>query len=227
MKVLLIEDRPERKRLFMELNKIDLSKYHFLEIIDGNKFIETRNKISSHNLDSFNNYDIIISHKSALSQNEQDIICEYCSNKMKSIVFFSGGISTSFYEEIKNPILHINSKEFYSGNLVNFLNNIQNNNEINIKILQFGDKWKLNNLLNVRDKLKFLIYSNLNSKYIIEEDIQNAISLSEFNILNNDEIKHKIQYYFENGIKNDFIDCIQEIIDQINHQIKNEIQINL
>jgi hypothetical protein len=211
----------------MEVNKIDLSNYIFLEIIDGNKFIDTRNNISGHNLDIFNSYDIIMSHKSALSQNEQDIICEYCSRNMKSIVFFSGGISTSFYEEIKNPILHINSKEFYSSNLVNFLNNILNTNEINIKILQFGDKWKLNNLLNVRDKLKFLIYNNLDSKYIIEEDIQNAISPAELNIISNDEIKTKIEYYFENGIKNNFIDCIQEIIDQINHQIKNEIQINL
>jgi hypothetical protein len=50
-------------------------------------------------------------------------------------------------------LLHINSKEFYSENLKLFIEACEENNTVNLLVLQFGKKWKLSLLLNLRNNI--------------------------------------------------------------------------
>src|SRR5690606_24737284 len=69
----------------------------------------------------------------------------------KSLIFFSGGISYSFYSDESFPYLNINAGDFYSDKLKLFLNYFEKTREVNIPLLQFGEKWELNKLLNFRN----------------------------------------------------------------------------
>jgi hypothetical protein len=109
-------------------------------------------------------------------------------------VFFSGGISSVLIQNIdKNYLLTINSKDFYSENLHEFLKN----NEKNLMILAFGRNWELNLMFRLAEKL-----SNYNSDEIFEfQEISDITSwekkmffdgYSDDRMLNKEDIIKKI-----------------------------------
>lgn len=219
MKIILIEDRIVRKELFLDRSKIDLVKYTFLEEITPDRFKQLKSGIEHNDKVIFDDYNLIITHKSAFTLNEQDILASIG----KPIIYFSGGISQSFYLEYPFPCLHINSSDFYSRNLIDFFNYIDVTGEVEMLILQFGVKWKLNLLLNTRDKLKQLLYKNtVNDLY--PEDFSEVFSDKLFTALVSEQLKHDIYKLKENGLfigdikKMDFI--LIEINNEINRQIK-------
>ena len=69
------------------------------------------------------------------------------------MIFFSGGITSSVLKDLDFPFLHINSKEFYSENLKLFIEAFEESNAVNLLVLQFGKKWKLSLLLNLRNNI--------------------------------------------------------------------------
>jgi len=218
--ILLIEDRPERKKQFLESSEIKtLSNYPFLKEVSFQELNIIKQELLSNEKPFLNDYDLIMTHKSALTFAEQDSLVT-----LKSSVFFSGGISQSFYSENPNPVLHINSKEFYSNNLIEFLTNIQNNNEIELLILQFGQKWKLNLLLNLRDKLTQKIYSKI-SEEIYPEDFDELFTEKLMTLNWESDTRKEIEILKSNGMdKNDFLQ-LDELKNKISTFICNEIGI--
>ena len=185
--IILIEDRVERMK---RLAPIKFESIPFLKLITASKYDEFIFKLKKGELEFLNDFDCIISHKSALSVAQRDIIKKYCKSFNKTLVFFSGGISYSFYNDDIFPYLNINVKEFYSDNLKLFLNEVQDNNKINVSILQFGEKWKLNKLLNFRNDLITKINGkNINTvrDFNLTEELKRELIISEsYEFLNND-----------------------------------------
>jgi hypothetical protein len=217
--VLLIEDRPERKSQFLKNWNIDsLSPYSFLKEISNEELIMVKNDLADNNTSLISGYDLLMTHKSALTQVEQDII----STLNISIVYFSGGISQSFYAEYPNPVLHINSNSFYSQNLITFLDNISKNNSIEMLILQFGEKWKLNLLLRLRDELYQKLYSHLDDK-IFPEDFDDLFD-QKIMLLNwGDDVKREFESLKLNGLDKDIYQHFNVLIKYTSNYIANEI----
>ena len=186
-KIVLIEDRFKRQELFISETNFDFEKYS--DIVDNiilDDFYPLANEIINNNFD-LSQYEIIICHKSVQLENKNESnsiitsrLIEYCKNNNKTLVFFSGGISSNFYDNSEFEKLEINSKTFYSKNLVLFLDAVKNQNE-NIFMLCYGEYWKENIVANVLEKTNLYLFD-------IEHDIP-----SEFQIIND---LSKINYNF-------------------------------
>ena len=155
-KIALIEDRYNRQIGFLEQNGFLLDNYtDILENFVLGKADKLLEDIISDNFD-LNEYDIIISHKSVELKGKNntnttiiDKLTNFCEERGKMLVLFSGGIDANYYRE---NYLELNSQTFYSQNLKLFLDAIKNDDE-NILILCYGLKWKINILLNTLEKI--------------------------------------------------------------------------
>lgn len=170
-KIILIEDRHKRQELFTKELNFEFEQYtDILDNIILDNFFTLANEIIH---DSFNlsKYQIIVCHESVqLEENKESNsiikskLEEYCKNNHKTLVFFSGGISTNFYDNSEFELLKLNSKTFYSNNLSLFLDAIRNDNE-NILMLCYGEHWKDNVVANVLEKTNVLL-SKINDDVI-------------------------------------------------------------
>ena len=156
MKILLIEDRADRQRKF---TKIDFSKYPMVDnkIGDDYKAIE---KAFNEERFELNDYDVIISHRSAFGENNSKVLSKlkaFCKENKKQLILFSGGISVSFYTTTPFEFLSINSKELYGDNLELFLEDAKKNNDTNLLLLAYGKNWELNILLNTLEKINMFL----------------------------------------------------------------------
>ena len=150
MKIAIIEDRIARLEQFTDF---DLKKSKSVTIITGLEFDNLIDSLKINDTSKLDQYDCIASHRSALSNEVRDTLKEYCRNKKKPLIFFSGGITSSVLKDVEFPFLHINSKEFYSENLRLFIEACEEQNTVNLLLLQFGEKWKLSLLLNLRNNI--------------------------------------------------------------------------
>jgi len=150
MKIAIIEDRIARLEQFTDF---ELKQCKSVTIITGLEFDNLIVSLKSNNTKPLDQYECIASHRSALSNEVRDILKEYCRIKRKPLIFFSGGITSSVLKDLDFTFLHINSKEFYSENLKLFIEAFEESNSINLLVLQFGKKWKLSLLLNLRNNI--------------------------------------------------------------------------
>jgi hypothetical protein len=150
MKIAIIEDRIARLEQFTDFN---LKKSKSVVIITGLEFDNLVYSLTINDTSKLNQYDCIASHRSALSNEVRDVIKEYCRNNKKPLIFFSGGITSSILKDGEFPFLHINSKDFYSENLKLFIEACEEHNAVNLLLLQFGERWKLSLLLNLRNNI--------------------------------------------------------------------------
>jgi hypothetical protein len=150
MKIAIIEDRIPRLEQFTDF---DLKKSKSVTIITGLEFENLIHSLKINDTSKLNQYECIASHRSALSNEVRDTLKEYCRNNKKPLVFFSGGITSSVFKDEEFPFLHINSKEFYSENLKLFIEAYEGHNTLNLLFIQFGKKWKLSLLLNLRNNI--------------------------------------------------------------------------
>jgi hypothetical protein len=150
MKIVIIEDRIGRLEQYTDF---ELKKCKSVTIITGLEFDNLISSLKSNDTKPLNQYECIASHRSAFSNEVRDIIKEYCRIKRKPLIFFSGGITSSVLKDLDFPFLHINSKEFYSENLKLFIETFEESNAVNLLVLQFGKKWKLSLLLNLRNNI--------------------------------------------------------------------------
>jgi len=156
-KVLIIEDRTQRQEQFLSHTGIKLNEYNFVENKTGISYTKFKENILA-DISILNKYEVIISHRSAFEQDNVrilDLIKQHCKNENKYLILFSGGITTSYYGKEPYEQLSLNSKDFYSQNLKLFLDEVDSNN-INLLLLAFGKKWKLNAVLNTLEKLNSL-----------------------------------------------------------------------
>lgn len=185
-KILIIEDRTQRQEQFLEKTGIKISRYDFVDNTIGDDYVNIKKDLLK-GVFVLDKYDVIVSHRSAFDKDNGkilDLIKDYCEKTQKSLILFSGGISASYYVKTPYELLSLNSKDFYSENLELFFDEVKNNNTINLLLLAFGEKWKLNLILHVLEKLNTIAYDNiesfdeLNDKTDIET-IDNFIDLDE------------------------------------------------
>lgn len=219
MKILLIEDRIVRKELFVQRSNIDLNQYVFLKQASADEYKEIKSSLKNADTSIFNAFDLIITHKSAFTINEQDIL----GSVGIPLIYFSGGISQSFYTEFPAPCLHINSSDFYGHNLIEFLNYVDKTGELELLILQFGANWRLNLLLNTRDKLNQLLYKN-DKNDLYPEDFNSIFSSKISSILVSQGLKVGINDLLNHGLKFNEADSITPIKLELNSEIQSHLK---
>lgn len=153
-KILLVEDRPTRQQIYSKNSGINLNEFPILKNICGGEEFHLVKKKITEDINYFDNFDVLMFHRSALSTEEKSILIRYIENSPKTLVFFSGGISAIYIQKVKkSQLLTINSKDFYSENLELFLKDERKE----ISELAFGSNWKLNQLLGANEKLALYI----------------------------------------------------------------------
>ncbi len=164
-KIALIEDRYKRQLDFLEQNKIELDAYE--DVLSNFVEDDAQNLIEQivHNTFDLQEYAIIICHKSVEYEDKNTIILSnlrnYCKKHSKTLVLFSGGISVNHYDNSEFELLELNSKTFYSQNLVLFLEAVKAENK-DIMMLCYGEHWKQNIVANVLEKTNLIIFDVLN-----------------------------------------------------------------
>ena len=211
-KILLIEDRVERQNKFTNETGIALDKYE--------TFLDRRESLDK---DSLEEYSTIITHRSAFGESDENILDylkKYCEEHQTKLVFFSGGISSTFYSKSKYEFLLLNSKSFYSKNLELFLDDFQKNQEPNILLLGYGKDWKINILLNTLEKINLFISNNETkervkfNKFKTETKIENIADMIKFEYP---------QIGKGNGV---FLDDLKALSKDIKFQIQKEVEFN-
>ena len=213
-KILLVEDRPQRQQNFLEKQSIDLTKFTD-RLVNCSEEVHQYliEKIKTESID-WNQYSTIIIHRSGFSQEILDKLKEFCQTNSLKLVFFSGGISSTFYMVQPYEFLQLNSKELYTKNLKLFLET----NENNLLQLAYGEEWEVNILLNKLEKINKFIENDKLDKGI--ERINKFIKEQE---LNKDEDLEKINKFMEVEKLNKYED-----IEKINFShFSSEININL
>ncbi|GGA95696.1 hypothetical protein [Mucilaginibacter rubeus] len=152
MRIALIEDRTDRMQRFFTGNISDL---HELTLISGVDFQKIDSLFSEGKFESLTDYQCILAHRSAFDRKQIELLTDYCSSISKPLVFFSGGITASVYNDTAFKYLQINSKDFYS-NLTLFIEDVRNTGSINLLLLQFGTRWRLTLLLRLRNDINYL-----------------------------------------------------------------------
>ena len=210
-KVLIIENRTQRQKQFLSLTDINLNDYPFIHNKIGKLYDEFKENLLK-DTSILNEYEVIISHRSAFEKDNKkvfDLIRNYCERSKKYFILFSGGLSTSYYSKEPYEQLSLNSKDFYSLNLKLFLDEINTNDNINLLLLAFGEKWELNIVLNSLEKI-----NSLSSDEIEEFD-----DFNEFYGINLKTLKGII--YFDEFNKEEEVSI--EIVKQIKQKILNYI----
>ncbi len=152
-KILLIEDRVERQEKFSDDTGIELSDYR--DFLDNQKEID---------LSKLEGYSTIIVHRSAFgdrNDNVLDHLKSYCADSKTNLVFFSGGITSTYYSKTKYEFLLLNSKAFYSRNLKAFLDLTKEKGQTNLLLLGYGENWQMNLMLNTLEKINLFIAENI------------------------------------------------------------------
>lgn len=163
MKFMLIEDRISR----MEKYNSSIVNIPQVDIYTGNNFEVLINSLKNNDTTILDNYVCIAAHRTALPDKIRESLKDYCMTKDKPLIFFSGGISASVLKDNPFPFLNLNSKDFYSGNFNLFCEVLEDLGMPNLLILQFGVKWKLSLLLNLRN----LISVHMNRRVLVEKSI--------------------------------------------------------
>lgn len=160
-KILLIEDVISRQNSFMNEREFTLKEYaDILENSISEKYEKIALALKENSFD-FDQYSIIMAHKSAF-ENDVGLIIEklkaYCKKENKALVFFSGGVQ-NYYDNSYNDYLELETKYFYSDNLKLFLDAYKENNA-NILMLSYGKKWIANSVLNILEKINLFLEGN-------------------------------------------------------------------
>lgn len=177
-KILLIEDRYKRQANFLDQNYIDLSNYpNILDNTINEAAANILEDITNNSFD-FSIYDIVICHKSV--QNNTIVLSnlkEYCKTNQKTLILFSGGISVNYYDNSEFEYLELNSKTFYSQNLVLFLEAVKDETE-DIMMLCYGEHWKQNIVASILEKTNLFIF-DIKSGFENPVNFQIEINLSK------------------------------------------------
>ncbi len=146
-KILIIDDRAERKKSFLSDNEIEaLSKEAVLK-----STLQTTTENDLRNV--FEDYDIVAIHRSwiqELGDNMENELKDTASKKHKYLILFSGGIDQKLI--LNNNVAVINSADFYNKRLIDFVQLFNEGNMDNPLLrLLYGESWKLSIWLDLRN----------------------------------------------------------------------------
>lgn len=156
MKAILIEDRPDRQRIYLPNNENDVEQLASIEQLYLPKSQECKEIISQINRDEnimFTEAKLIMIHKSALTTKGINKLNNYARNNNCKIIYFSGGNDQLIYNDDGFESLHINSKDFYSHRLIPFIQDFIENK--NPHLLELNSKdWKLSYMFLMRQLIE-------------------------------------------------------------------------
>jgi hypothetical protein len=154
-KVLFIEDRPNRQIQFLPNGEDDLNNIKAIEGVDLRKEEDCKKVFESLNegyIEEIEGYDLFLFHRSALKEKGLLSLKDHCSKTKTPLILFSGGVSQYTFQSENFPLLILNSKDFYSNRLIDFLKNfIEDKVESILEVL--GANWELSFLMKYRNML--------------------------------------------------------------------------
>lgn len=210
--ILLIEDRIERQALFSKDTSFDFTKYS--KILD--------NRISLEGVD-LSIYTTIICHRSAfgeLNSNTLDRLKDHCKKTSTQLIFFSGGISSTFYSNTSYEFLLLNSKSFYSNNLELYLNEIVEKTISNLRILAYGKNWKINIMLDTLSKVNMFTSQNKGKDKIKAQRLKTYSQL--------DNIREIVDIEYPTTLSGGamLLEDVEKFAAKLNRQINHEVLMN-
>lgn len=142
-KVLILDDRIERKKTHMDNRSInelnECASQGYLKMLTG------ENLEKDNSFQYCDDYAMIAIHKSWLvSNNLMTSLEEYVKRNQKYLVVYSGGIGQTILLNYYK-YLSINSALFYTANLPKFIETYATSDEVEQPLLQllYGDNWML------------------------------------------------------------------------------------
>ena len=171
--IILIEDRIERQKQYLDDNSIErlrtIPNLNMPQSSECRRYIETINEDRMNDLNDFN---LIIIHRSPLNQKGLLALSNYCKEQQKDLILFSGGNSQLTYHSDNFQALSINSKDFYSKSLIDFLYGYSTDKVDNLLELIYRENWMLGYLIKYRQLSKILeTERSLENKILIEEKL--------------------------------------------------------
>lgn len=219
--VLLIDDRTNRQVDFTRDTSIDLKQYEdIIDNVTGDDYHKLVERFSKQDINL--NYAVIIVHRSAFGESQINILDklkEYCEKTKTKLVFFSGGISSTFYLNNTFEFLLVNSKILYSENLKLFLDDCRKD-EINILEIGYGTKWKLNILLNTLEKINKFIGNNASEEMVHFDDFRDDTEIWIIDGL----ISYRKPELRNGGVK---MSDLKNLSFEISNQIKQQVVLHV
>jgi hypothetical protein len=169
MKILFLEDRPDRQKLFLpngskdveliqeikelKMPEVNECKYIFEQLNEGKYVFESSVKL-------------VVAHRSSLNGNGISYLNENCKTNQMKVIYFSGGLNQTTYNNDGFEQINLNSSDFYSDLLIPFLNEfIQDTDKTVLEV--FNKNWKLSYMF---------LYQQLKANYEIETDDNGLLS---------------------------------------------------
>lgn len=216
-KILLIEDVISRQKGFMYERDFTLEDYsEVLENTIGEKYQDIAIALKNNDFD-FDKYSMIMAHKSAF-ENDVGIIIDrlkaYCKKETKALVFFSGG-TQNYYDNTHNDYLELETKYFYSDNLKLFLDTYKED-KANILMLSYGEKWIVNTVLNILEKVNLFLNTN-SDKDILYDEFKNFTEVDKLQNIDYDFYDMEIDDGWIND-KNEIIKLRDSILEYIQNK---------
>ncbi|RZJ88471.1 MAG: hypothetical protein EOO20_13545 [Chryseobacterium sp.] len=161
-KILIIDERSQRQLEFLPGKQKDLDKIAQLQFVENKIFDEFNafmKALHKGNFDELLSYELWIIHRSLLVKekllNEIQLLAK---KHKKSLILFSGSVSTHTFSQSDFPFLIMNSKNLYSERLIPFIMKFANDEKTTLVELIYGKNWKLTYLFKYRQVLQGVIY---------------------------------------------------------------------
>ena len=174
-KILILEDRPSRQRLFLPNREKDIETLLSISglsiplVDDCKKIIDEINHERYLFKDTLK---LLIIHKSSINSKGLMYVYKACKDQYIKIIFFSGGISQLNYHNENLEFLNINSSDLYSARLIPFIRNFLQDKVDNLLELVY-ENWELTYLLQLRK----LIHSRDSEIEIYKNRFDNKIKM--------------------------------------------------
>ena len=156
MKIIFLEDRPDRQKQFLPNKSEDVEK---LKNIDGlflpdvNECKKIVEQINNQNYIIASETRLIFVHRSIIKNMGISYLNNQCKSKKIKLVYYSGGIRQSIFNNDGFEQLNLNSSDLYSDLLIPFCEKFIK--ESNTSLLEvFHKDWKLTYLMLYRQLVK-------------------------------------------------------------------------
>ena len=174
-KILILEDRPSRQRLFLPNREKDIETLLSISglsiplVDDCKKIIDEINHERYLFKDTLK---LLIIHKSSINSKGLMYVYKACKDQCIKIIVFSGGIAQLNYHNENLEFLNINSSDLYSARLIPFVRNFLQDKVDNLLELVY-ENWELTYLLQLRK----LIHSRDSEIEIYKNRFDNKIKM--------------------------------------------------
>lgn len=199
MKILFIEDRPSRQRQFLPNKEKDVKKLKLNPEIfmpEAEKCKEIIAQINNETYQFAMDLKLIIVHKSVLTTKGLAYLNLKCKERKIKLVCFSGGTSQVVFNKDDFEFLNLNSSDFYSEQLIPFLEKVAQNKENNLLEI-INSQWKLSYMLLARQIIVSIgLEKDEDSKLRLEtklNQIRKVITVDNIDQLNKEITKNLIK----------------------------------